>query len=110
MWFYHSKANNYVYKRTQIDIPVINKKSFINNFWDAVTDRTRFIFVSQITSGTGMILPVKELITEAGGIQYSIDKMEEYSDLALKAISHYPNSPIKVSLINLVSYNGSRIK
>ena len=65
MWFYHSKANNYAYKRTQIDIPVIDKKSFINNFWDAVTDRTRFIFVSQITSGTGMILPVKELIIEA---------------------------------------------
>ena len=65
MWFYHSKVNNYVYKRTQIDIPVIDKKSFINNFWEAVTDRTRFIFVSQITSGTGMILPVKELIIEA---------------------------------------------
>ena len=47
MWFYHSKVNNYVYKRTQIDIPVIDKKSFINNFWDAVTDRTRFIFVSK---------------------------------------------------------------
>ena len=47
---------------------------------------------------------------EAGGIQYSIDKMEEYSNLALKAISDYPDSPIKVSLIDLVSYNGSRIK
>ena len=44
------------------------------------------------------------------GIQYSIDKIEEYSNLALKAISNYPDSPIKDSLIDLVSYNGSRIK
>ena len=56
------------------------------------------------------LLKIRELITEAGGIQYSIDKMEEYSELALEAISNYPKSPIKVSLTDLVSYNRSRIK
>ena len=57
-----------------------------------------------------ILLSIRELIMEAGGIQYSIDKMEEYSNLALKALTDYPDSPIKVSLTDLVSYNGSRIK
>ena len=53
---------------------------------------------------------IQELVEETGGIQYSIDKMKEYSDLALKAISHYPDTLIKTSLTNLVEYNGSRKK
>jgi len=56
------------------------------------------------------LFSIRELVTEAGGIQYSIDKIEEYSNLALNAISNYPDSPMKVCLIDLVSYNGSRIK
>ena len=46
---------------------------------------------------------------ETGGIQYSIDKNEEYSDLALSNIT-LPDTLIKTSLTNLVEYNGSRKK
>ena len=49
------------------------------------------------------LLSIRELITETGGIKYSIDKMEEYSNLALDAIQHYPNSVVKQSLEDLVA-------
>ena len=56
------------------------------------------------------ILGIRELIVEAGGIKYSTKKMEEYSNSALKAIKHYPNSAIKQSLEDLVAFNSVRVK
>jgi len=53
---------------------------------------------------------IQDLVMETGGIQYSIDKMKEYSELALEAISKYPDTLIKKSLTKLVEFNGSRIK
>ena len=34
------------------------------------------------------LLIIRELITETGGIKYSIEKMEEYSNLAIKSNSN----------------------
>ena len=50
------------------------------------------------------------LVTDAGGIEYSIKKMNEYSELAKDAISHYPDSIIKDSLIKIITFNVSRVK
>ena len=36
--------------------------------------------------------------------------MEEYSNLALKAIEDYPDSPVKQSLEDLVAFNSVRVK
>ena len=65
MWFYHSKKNKYNYNRVKINFPIIDKASFLENFWEGASDKTKYIFISHITSGTGMILPVQDIINEA---------------------------------------------
>jgi octaprenyl-diphosphate synthase len=50
---------------------------------------------------------VKEVIAfvkQSGGIEYTIKKMKEYQQNALKILDSYPDSPYKNSLITLVNY------
>ena len=65
MWFYHSKKNKYNYNRVKINLPIIDNASFLENFWEGASDKTKYIFISHITSGTGMILPIQDIINEA---------------------------------------------
>tara|TARA_Y100001970_G_scaffold32094_1_gene39966 strand:- start:197 stop:1186 length:990 start_codon:yes stop_codon:yes gene_type:complete len=51
---------------------------------------------------------IQELVDSAGGFQYSRQKLDEYSQKAIDSITEYPASPIKESLINLVSFNVTR--
>ena len=104
--FQTGKNSNSDVKKNMITLPLIYAKSKMSR-----TQKRRLgELLKKKNKNKKTLLGIKELITEAGGIKYSIDKMEEYSDLALEAISKYPKSPIKVSLTDLVSYNGSRIK
>lgn len=75
MWFYHSKKNNYEYLNSKITLPIINEESFCNEFWSNANTKTKYIFISHITSSTGMILPIPQLIKEAKkrGIKTIID-------------------------------------
>jgi len=50
---------------------------------------------------------VKEVITfvkQNGGIEYTIKKMKEYRQSALKILDDYPESPYKKSLVTMVNY------
>lgn len=50
---------------------------------------------------------VKEVIAfvhEKGGIEYTIEKMNEYREKALEILAKYPDSPFKESLITMVDY------
>ncbi|MCK5638705.1 MAG: polyprenyl synthetase family protein [Flavobacteriaceae bacterium] len=50
---------------------------------------------------------VKEVISfvkQSGGIEYTIEKMEEYQQKAMKILNTYPNSEYKKSLITMVNY------
>ena len=50
---------------------------------------------------------VKEVISfvkQSGGIEYTIEKMEEYQQKAMKILDTYPNSEYKKSLITMVNY------
>ena len=104
--FETGKNSNSDVKKNMITLPLIHAKSKMSR----IQKRKLNKLLNKNNKNKKTLLSIKELITEAGGIQYSIDKMEEYSNLALKAISNYPDSPIKVSLIDLVFYNRSRIK
>lgn len=58
-----------------IPLPVTDPKSLVEDFWSAVTSRTRAIFISHITSETALILPIQEIIQRArqAGILTIID-------------------------------------
>lgn len=54
-----------LYKPRDICLPVTTHSDFLEHFWHGVTDRTRVIFLSHITSPTGLILPVQEICSRA---------------------------------------------
>ncbi len=53
---------------------------------------------------------LKQIIESTGGFDYAKNKIFEYSELALEAISTYPETIYKQKLVDLVNYNGNRSK
>ena len=53
---------------------------------------------------------ITKLVNKTGGIDYSKKKLDDYSSLAIDAISHYPPSSIKKSCEDLVHFNKNRFK
>ena len=45
-----------------ISMPVTTEENFIENFWTGVTDQTKVIFLSHITSSTALIFPIEKII------------------------------------------------
>ena len=43
-------------------MPVTTEENFIENFWTSVTDQTKVIFLSHITSSTALIFPIEKII------------------------------------------------
>jgi octaprenyl-diphosphate synthase len=52
---------------------------------------------------------LKEIVTSAGGFNYAEQKIEEFNHQALDAISPYPDSPYKQSMVDLISFNAQRV-
>lgn len=63
------------YIHQPIPLPATSREAIVEALWAGVTDRTRAIFLSHITSGTAMILPVEEICARAreAGILTIID-------------------------------------
>lgn len=63
------------YVRQPIQLPIVSKEQIIADFFKGLSDKTKLVFISQITSATGLILPVKEIcaIAKSKGILTFID-------------------------------------
>ncbi len=64
-WDYYCNRVGAKYVKQTIELPIHSVSSFIEQFWKGYSDRTKAIFISQITSATGLILPVAEICAEA---------------------------------------------
>lgn len=64
-WNYYCNKSKAKYIRQPIELPVTSKEAIIEQFWKGYTPRTKAIFISQITSSTALILPVKEICAMA---------------------------------------------
>jgi isopenicillin-N epimerase len=53
------------YLRASISVPVVSADEVVEQIWSQVTDRTRVLFLSHITSPTAVILPIAPLIAKA---------------------------------------------
>ncbi|MBT3739016.1 MAG: aminotransferase class V-fold PLP-dependent enzyme [Candidatus Marinimicrobia bacterium] len=75
MWTYDAEQKGYKYIQAEINLPIEDKETFLNQFWSYASDQTKYVFISQITSTTGMILPIPEIVAEAKkrGIKTIID-------------------------------------
>ncbi|HSG46089.1 MAG TPA: aminotransferase class V-fold PLP-dependent enzyme [Anaerolineales bacterium] len=74
-WRYLSKERGFRYISRHIELPITTEEKLIDDFWRGVTENTRVIFMSHITSPTAIIFPVKEIIRRArkAGILTVID-------------------------------------
>ena len=60
-WNYFSKQTGVKYIRQHINLPLTTKEAFVEDFFKGLTKNTKAIFISQITSTTALVLPVKEI-------------------------------------------------
>lgn len=60
-WNYYFKQTGVKYIRQPINLPLTTKEAFVEDFFKGLTKNTKAIFISQITSSTALILPVKEI-------------------------------------------------
>lgn len=64
-WEYYCQLSGAKYIRQPVSFPIADREDFVNRFFAGVSSQTRLIFISQITSTTALILPVKEVIERA---------------------------------------------
>ncbi len=64
-WDFYCEEKGAKYIKQAISLPLTSKEAFLDDFWKGFSDKTRLVFLSQITSATGLILPVKEICEEA---------------------------------------------
>lgn len=64
-WNYYCRKAGACYVQQEIPIGIKTKEEFIEEFWKGYTHKTKAIFISQITSMTATIFPVKEICERA---------------------------------------------
>ena len=60
-WNYYCSKKGAKYVKQKIQFPLQSKEDFIEQFFKGLTSNTKMIFISQITSSTGLRLPVEEV-------------------------------------------------
>ncbi len=75
IWKYYCAKTGANYIQQPIALPIESKESFIDNFFKGVTTKTKLIFISHITSTTGLRLPVEEIckLAKERGIMTFVD-------------------------------------
>ena len=97
-WKYYASLKDYNYKQINIDIPYDDKNTFINSFLNQITNKTKIIYLSHITSSTGLIFPVKEICEIA----------RNHNILSIVDGAHAPGQiPVDISEINPDIYVGA---
>lgn len=74
-WGYYCERQGARYIRQPIALPVTTAEVFVEQLWAGVTERTRVIAISHITSSTALIFPIAEVCrrARAAGILTVID-------------------------------------
>src|SRR5262249_59836113 len=74
-WRFVCRQTGAQYVRQPLPLPVTDAAAWVETFWQGVTDRTRVIFLSHITSPTALTLPVEAICqrARAAGILCIVD-------------------------------------
>lgn len=64
-WNYYCRKAGAKYVQQDIPLPLESKEQFLDAFWKGYSEKTKAIFISQITSMTATIFPVKEICERA---------------------------------------------
>ena len=84
-WTFVCERGGARYVRRPLPLPIASAQEIVDAVWSGVSDRTRVLFLSHVTSTTAIILPVKELIRRARerGILTVIDGAHAPGQVAL---------------------------
>jgi isopenicillin-N epimerase len=74
-WNYYCRKAGAKYVRQPITLPLVSKEKFIEDFFKGLTNKTKVIFIGEITSSTALIFPVKEIceIAKSKGLLTIVD-------------------------------------
>jgi isopenicillin-N epimerase len=74
-WKYYCKKAGANYVKQHIPLPVKSKEEFVSAFFKGLSDKTKLVFISHITSSTGLRLPVEEIcaVAKEKGIMTFVD-------------------------------------
>jgi isopenicillin-N epimerase len=61
-WSEWGKKNKINIIQHEISLPLASKDKFVSDFLKCITNKTKVLFISQITSATGLILPIHDII------------------------------------------------
>ncbi|NMH27271.1 aminotransferase class V-fold PLP-dependent enzyme [Flavobacterium silvaticum] len=64
-WNYFTRKTGAVYVRQPVTLPVVSKEQMIADFWKGYSEKTKVVFLNQISSATALIFPVKEICERA---------------------------------------------
>ncbi len=64
-WSEWGKKNKINIIEHEISLPLISEDQFVNQFLKSINRKTKVVFISQITSSTGLILPIHQIINYA---------------------------------------------
>jgi isopenicillin-N epimerase len=64
-WRFNCARQGAVYRTQPISVPVSSAEAIIDQLWQGVTERTRVIVISHISSPTALIFPVAEIARRA---------------------------------------------
>lgn len=64
-WSYYCATAKANYVRQPIQLPITSKQDLIDDLFKGLSKQTKVLFISHITSSTGLILPVKEICSRA---------------------------------------------
>ncbi len=65
VWDFICQQNGSIYRQQSIQLPITTSEEVVDQFWQAVTPRTRVIFISHITSPTSLTMPVQAICQRA---------------------------------------------
>ena len=90
-WEYYCQKTGAVYVKQPISLPVISKEEFVTEFFKGLSIKTKLVFISHITSSTGLRLPVEEIcaLAKEKGIMTFVDGAHAPGQLPL----NLENSP-----------------
>ncbi|NUY82617.1 aminotransferase class V-fold PLP-dependent enzyme [Flavobacterium sp. MAH-1] len=64
-WNFFCKKTGAKYVRAEVNLPIVSKKQMIADFWKGYSEKTKVIFLNQISSATALIFPAKEICERA---------------------------------------------
>lgn len=75
VWTFLSQKQGFHYVKQKITLPLTSPEDIVAQFWQGVTERTKVIFISHISSPTAVIFPIAEICKRArqAGILTVID-------------------------------------